>query len=149
MRYLLDTVTLIRHFSGQGKLGNAATRIFDQAETSGAEFYISAATLMEIIYLAEKKRIPINLEEIFNEIEGNALYTIVDLTPEILRVAAGMTCCELHDRLILATAKWLEIPVISANSKLSDMAGVTAIWDDNPRLKCRMHRTPRTSIITS
>lgn len=129
MRYLLDTVTLIRHFSGQGKLGNAAQRILDRAETSGDEFFISAVTLMEIMYLAEKNRIPVKLEETLAKIEGNALYTVIDLSVDILRVAAGISFYELHDRLILATAKWLEIPVISSDSKFPDVDGITTVWN--------------------
>lgn len=128
MRYLLDTVTLIRHFSGVGKLGDSAQQILDRAETSGDEFFISAVTLMEIMYLSEKNRIPVDLEETLTKIEGSALYTVVELSADILRVAAGITFYELHDRLILATAKWLEVPVISSDGKFPDVEGIVTIW---------------------
>ncbi len=128
MRYLLDTVTLIRHFSGVGKIGDSAQQILDRAETSGDEFFISAVTLMEIMYLSEKNRIPVNLEETLTKIEGSALYTVVELSADVLRVAAGISFYELHDRLILATAKWLEVPVISSDSKFPDVEGIVSIW---------------------
>lgn len=34
MQYLLDTVAVIRYFSGAGKIGLAATKIFEQFEQS-------------------------------------------------------------------------------------------------------------------
>ena len=54
---------------------------------------------------------------------------IINLVPEILRVAQTIQFYELHDRLILATAKWLDIPVISSDSKFENVAGIRVIWD--------------------
>jgi len=36
---------------------------------------------------------------------------------------------ELHDRLILATAKWLDIPIISIDSKFKNIHDIETIWD--------------------
>lgn len=36
---------------------------------------------------------------------------------------------ELHDRMILATAKWLDIPIISSDKKFADVDGIKVIWD--------------------
>lgn len=52
MQYLLDTVTVVRHFSAMGKIGNEARKILSSPESS---FIISVISLMEIMYLAEKK----------------------------------------------------------------------------------------------
>jgi PIN domain nuclease of toxin-antitoxin system len=70
---------------------------------------------MEVMYLAEKNRININLQETLDMIESSAKYTIIDLTPEILQVVENINFYELHDRLILATAKWLEIKILSSD----------------------------------
>lgn len=129
MRYLLDTMTVIRHFSGTGTLGNTAQHILDQIETSEDEFFISVVSLMEIMYLSEKKRIPIDLDATLTKIESSGIYTIVELSADILRVATSVQFYELHDRLILATAKWMEIPVISSDGKFPDVAGITTVWN--------------------
>jgi predicted nucleic acid-binding protein len=128
MHYLLDTVTLIRHFSGEGHIGKTAQHIFDQAEISGDSFFISVITLMEVMYLAEKNRIPVNLGRTIDKIRGNTLYAIVDLSADILQVAQEITFYELHDRLILATAKWLDIPVISSDKKFHDVDKIQVVW---------------------
>lgn len=63
MRYLLDTVALVWHFTGSGKIGKKAARLLDTAGEGEHEFVISVISLMEVMYLAEKNRIEINLAE--------------------------------------------------------------------------------------
>jgi PIN domain nuclease of toxin-antitoxin system len=84
---------------------------------------------MEVMHLAEKKRITIDLQQTLNLIKHSNHYTIVNLTPEILITAETIDFYELHDRLILATAKWLDIPIISSDSLFPQVSGITVIWD--------------------
>lgn len=129
MRYLLDSVTIIRHFSGIGKIGRTALSILDDIEQQEDCLAISVISLMEIMYLAEKRRIEIDLQGTLNRIESSSKYMIINLVPEILRVAQTIQFYELHDRLILATAKWLDIPVIFSDSKFENVSGIRVIWD--------------------
>ncbi len=128
MQFLLDTVALVRHFSGKGKIGKKASHIFETLDESDNSLIISVISLMEVMYLAEKNRININLQETLDMIESSAKYTIIDLTPEILQVAENINFYELHDRLILATAKWLEIKILSSDRKFSKVEGIEVIW---------------------
>lgn len=126
MQYLLDTVTLIRHFTEFGKLGKKAMEVLNSREHT---FVISVVSLMEILYLSEKRRIKIDLIETLNRIELSSLYQIVDLTPDILKVANDLHFHELHDRLILSTAKWLDIPIISSDEKFKSVEGIKVFWN--------------------
>ena len=126
MQYLLDTVTIIRHFSEIGKLGKKAQEILDNEDNA---FVISVVSLMEILYLSEKRRIKIDLIETLNRIELSSLYQIADLTSDILKVANDLHFHELHDRLILATAKWLDIPIISSDEKFKSVDGIKVFWN--------------------
>lgn len=130
MNYLLDTVTLVRHFTEQGKIGKQAASILDGIEKNTTDkFSISVVSLMEVMYLAEKKRISIDLQQTLNLINTSNRYNIVNLTAEILITAETIDFYELHDRLILATAKWMDIPVISSDSLFPQVSGITVIWD--------------------
>ncbi|MDM8543305.1 PIN domain-containing protein [Desulfococcaceae bacterium HSG9] len=131
MRYLLGTVALVRHFTGKGKIGERASHILDNIEynENRDEFVISVISLMEVMYLAEKNRIEINLSETIDVIESSSKYTIANLNPDILRVAESTAFYELHDRLILATAKWLGIKIISSDGKFDSVEGVNVVWD--------------------
>ena len=126
MQYLLDTVTLVRHFTEIGKLGKKAQEILNSSDNT---FVISVVILMEILYLSEKRRIKIDLIETSDRIELSSLYHIADLTLEILKVANDLIFYELHDRLILSTAKWLDIPIISSDEKFKSVEGIQILWD--------------------
>ncbi len=74
MRYLLDTVALVRHFTGKGKIGKKAARILDalEDEDNNDEIVISVISLMEVMYLAEKNRIGIHLTETLDMIASSS-----------------------------------------------------------------------------
>ena len=101
MQYLLDTVTLIRHFTDEGKIGKEASLILSTIKGKENSFVISIISLMEIMYLAEKNRININLSETLNIIKSSYQYSIINLTPEILNVAQTLNFYELHDMKVL------------------------------------------------
>lgn len=104
MQYLAHTVTLVRHLSKAGKLGKAAKRILDEADKGQHHIFISVISLVEILYLSEKHRIPVDLGKALDSINYSQNYSVVDLTPDIVKFAAASACKELHDRLILSTA---------------------------------------------
>jgi len=128
MEYLLDTVTLVRYLSNTGKLPQKVKRIFDQAEKGLCTFSISTISIMEILYLAERKKIPISLEEVVEKIRLSSIYKIINLSTEIILAAQSVDFYELHDRLILATAKYLDIPIISSDTKFKEVEGIKVIW---------------------
>jgi predicted nucleic acid-binding protein len=129
MQYLLDTVTIIRHFSGRGRIGRTAAQILDTIEERDDLLVISVISLMEIMYLAKRNRITINLTETLERIESSSKYVIINLSPEILRVAESIVFYELHDRVLLATARWLDVPIISSDEAFENVPGIEAIWD--------------------
>ncbi len=129
MQYLLDTVTVVRHFTAKGKLGRQAARILKEIEQSNDFLVVSVISLMEIMYLSEKHRIELDLTETLELLRSSTKYIIVDLNPAILKVAEKIVFDELHDRLILATAAWLGIKIISSDSKFSTVAGIEVVWN--------------------
>jgi predicted nucleic acid-binding protein len=84
---------------------------------------------MEIMFLAEKNRISIDLNSTIDYIENSDAFTICNLVAEIIRVAEKVTFYEIHDRLLLATAKYLSIPIISSDSKFQQVSDIETIWD--------------------
>ena len=129
MVYLLDTVTVVRHFSGTGKIGRRASEVLATADSGNNLFAISAISLMEILYLAEKKRIQLDLAETVRAIQLSKNYLMVDLNHHVLSVATTIDFPELHDRLILATAKWMEVSILSSDRAFRDIDGIDVIWD--------------------
>ncbi|MCP3961649.1 MAG: type II toxin-antitoxin system VapC family toxin [bacterium] len=126
---LLDTVAVVRHLSGAGRIGREAARILDTVEEGSDLLLVSAVSLMEILYLSEKNRIPLDLGNTLDKIKASECYAVVDLNAEILKVAATLEYRELHDRLILATAKWFGVAVLSSDRDFEYVEGLQVIWD--------------------
>jgi len=52
MDYLADTVTVIRHFSGVGRIGRKARGILEGVEEGDHHLFLSTVSLVEILYLS-------------------------------------------------------------------------------------------------
>jgi PIN domain nuclease of toxin-antitoxin system len=128
MDYLLDTVAIIRHFSGHGRIGRKAKTIIGEAEQGKHTLLISVVSLFEIMYLAEKNRIKISLSNTLTLIQHKPCYRIADLSPEIVIEASGIKFYELHDRLILATAKYLNVGILSSDLRFDELKHPKRIW---------------------
>ena len=99
MEYLVDTVAIIRHFAKTGVIGKKAKQILRDADAGKNTIYISVISLVEILYLAERNKIPINFEEVKRRLNESDNYQVVDLSLDIVEVAKTIQGLELHDRL--------------------------------------------------
>ena len=84
---------------------------------------------MEIMYLSEKNRISIDLSKTLSIISEMQGYQIIDLNMEIIKTASQIKFYELHDRMIIASAKWLGIPLITSDSLFTNIKDIEVIWD--------------------
>ena len=128
MDYLADTVTVIRHFSGTGRIGKKARSILEGVEQGDHHLFLSTISLVEIIYLSEKKRIMINLGETLDIIDDSANYSVVDLTTEIVKFAEKVAFPEIFDRLIMSTAQYFNVPILTSDRAIRTSGLVEAIW---------------------
>jgi len=128
MDYLADTVTIIRHFSKAGRIGPAARLVLEGVEKGENNLFLSSVSLVEILYLAEKKRIGINLDDALITIKASSNYAIVDLTSNIISLATGINYPEIFDRLIISTAHYLNVPLITSDQAIRKSGLVETIW---------------------
>ena len=59
MHFLADTVAVIRRFANVGKIGKAAKSILLDADIGKNKILISIISMVEILYLSERNRIPL------------------------------------------------------------------------------------------
>lgn len=128
MECLADTVAIIRHFAKTGKIGLKAKRILKGADKGKNSIHISTISIVEIMYLAERKRIQVNLEDVIRKIQNSDNYYFVDLSVGIVEIAKTIKGLELHDRLIVATGKYLDYPILTCDKSLSSLKEVEVIW---------------------
>jgi predicted nucleic acid-binding protein len=111
--YVTDTQALVKFMMGKKVINEKANETFLSADKGECTIIIPAVVLMEVLYLFEKNRIEIGLLNIEDLLKCQN-YQFEPLSLEILKTASEMDDIpELHDRLIAATARYLDIPIIT------------------------------------
>jgi predicted nucleic acid-binding protein len=111
--YVTDTQGLVKFMMGQKVINDAAHHAYLSADKGEATIIIPAVVLMEVMYLFEKNRIKIGLLQTEDLMESQN-YQFEPLSIEILKTASEINdIAELHDRLIAATARHLDLPLIT------------------------------------
>ncbi len=129
MEYLADTVAIVRHLR-QRRLGKHAAQILEEADLGQHTIYLSAITLMEVLYLSESKRIDLRLGELVVRIASSPNYPLVPIGTEIVVTSEEIDDVpELHDRILAATARWLQVPVPTPDKVIAQSKHVQAIWE--------------------
>jgi PIN domain nuclease of toxin-antitoxin system len=129
MDYLADTVAIVRHLRSHPALGQEAAQILRDADAGLNRVYLSAITLMEILYLSEAGRIDVSLTELISTVSMSRNYVIVPVDSDILLAAVGIDDVpELHDRIIVATAKYLDIPILTGDQVIVKSRHIQTCW---------------------
>lgn len=111
--YVTDTQGLVKFMMGKKVINDVAHQAYLSADNGEANIIIPAIVMMEILYLFEKNRIQIGLFQTEDLMES-ANYQFEPLSFEILKTASEVNDIpELHDRLIAATAIYLDLPLIT------------------------------------
>jgi len=124
---VIDTQVLVWMHLAPEKLSRPAEKAINVAET----MVIPSISLWEISMLVHYGRmvLPCTPLEWFSNIYGLDTIHLQDITPQIA-VISGST--KMHgdpaDRLVVATAKAMDLPLVTADHKIRDLGLVTTIW---------------------
>lgn len=84
---------------------------------------------MEVLYLAESKRITIALPQLIEHADASQNYSIVPIDAHIVTTAIAIDDVpELHDRMLVATAANLQAPILTGDQVIARSRYVTTIW---------------------
>ncbi|HBY97219.1 MAG: type II toxin-antitoxin system VapC family toxin [Ardenticatenaceae bacterium] len=127
-----DTHGLIWYLENSSHLGPAASDAFDACDRGEIRVYIPTICLVEIVYLQEKQRIPADLKARLDaELRATSTgLVIAPLTAEVADAVARVLRVDvpdMPDRIIVATALQLGLPLISRDRKIQQ-AGIQTIW---------------------
>ena len=128
-----DTHALIWYICAPDKLSISALNALDRATNTGNLIYISAISLVEIVYLVEKNRLSKEvLNRILNALDspnmGIALVALDRKISENIKQIDRGTVPDMPDRIIAATALYLNIPLVTCDSKIQNLTSVSIIW---------------------
>jgi len=132
MSAVLDTHAAIWYLLDAKSLSDKVFSLIDAAAASGLPAYISAVTLVEVVYLVERGRIVANAFERFAQELGkeSPAFKVVPLDRDIagkLRTVSREAVPDMPDRIIAATALHLNLPLITRDRRLQ-AAGLKTIW---------------------
>lgn len=126
--YVADTVALVLFLENR-KSGAVAEQIFDSAEKAATIIHIPAMVFAEILYLSEKKRIATTLTDALDLTKNLPNFKELPIGGAILKAAAQITDIpELHDRIISASARFLNLELITSDKKIQNSNFVRTIW---------------------
>ena len=130
--YVADTHALLWYLSDSPLLGSEARRVFEETEQGRATILISAITLIEAIYLAEKKKVPPeNLKALIDKIQGSVNYLVAPVTFEVaiaIQEVAREKVSDMPDRIIVATTKNAQAKLITRDNNIRRSHIVETIW---------------------
>jgi PIN domain nuclease of toxin-antitoxin system len=132
VRGIADTHTVIWYVTPDERLSERAKTFIDVATSRGVKIGISSITLVEIVYLIEKGKIPAEsltkLVRVLNDPLG--AFIEIPLNLSIARTLTQVSAAQvpdMPDRIIAATAVNYRVPLISRDAKIQ-ASSVQTIW---------------------
>lgn len=111
------------------KMPAAVKNIFEKVESGTADLLIPAMVLAEIGYLSEKKRISASLLDVKKYLKTYSSAKVIPLSEEIIFVAFSITDIpELHDRIIAATAAYLNENIVTNDPIITRSKSLKVVW---------------------
>jgi len=129
---VLDTHILLWYLFDPKRLSNTALNAIRQSLAEGHSLHFSAISMVELIYLIDKGKLPLAfLERIRNDIaDKNTVLKVISLDFSIAMVLQKVSKArvpEMADRIIAATAVALEMPLITCDHVIL-ASGIRTIW---------------------
>ncbi len=127
-----DTHSAIWFLAKSVNISTVARQAMREATDAGEPNYVSAITLVEMSYLIEKGRLPEkDLTDLLSELQNpssNFELVPIDLAvTQSLRKISRSEVPDMPDRIIAATALYLNLPLVTRDGKIR-ATDLTTIW---------------------
>lgn len=126
--YVIDTHPLVWYFEDSPRLSSGAREAFDQIEYGKASGIIPTIVLAELVHLADKQRVSLNIHDTIDRIRVSSNYGIVSLNLTVILLMIPLKDYKIHDRVIVATTKSFEASLITKDEQIRKSKDVTCIW---------------------
>lgn len=127
-----DTHAIIWYLLDDPRLSQKALSYFITAEKKEHNIGISVITIVEMVYLTEKNKIPEQALIRFKNVveKGNNYINVIPMNREIAFLVSSISrkqVPDMPDRIIGATALHLDVPLITRDKKIKDSL-IETIW---------------------
>ena len=132
-RYVADTHSITWYLARNRRLSRRARRIFESAEEGYVQVLIPSIVLVEAIFLMQRWRIPeaqvLKLFELSEDTEASIC--VVPLNMAVAQAVSDfgpVAIPDMPDRIIAATARALDVPLITVDPIITESELVEVIW---------------------
>jgi PIN domain nuclease of toxin-antitoxin system len=129
---LADTHAALWDLIDDPRLSPPAKAVIQDAAVHGQKIGISSITLIEIVYLVEKGRVPLSAYDDLKQALADPAHVFEEVKVSVriadsMRRVSSKEIPDMPDRIIAATGLHLGVPVISRDSKIRS-ANLRTIW---------------------
>ena len=106
---------------------------YRQGPEQGDSIFVPSITIVELAYLLEKNRVPVDVIDKLREApdDESTSFRLAELTrgvaDDVQRIDRS-TVGDMPDRIIAATALHLGLPLITSDGNIQKLTNVTTIW---------------------
>jgi PIN domain nuclease of toxin-antitoxin system len=132
MNLVLDTHAVIWYLLDDLQLPPSIGQLIDQAAETGDSIFISAISLVEIVYLTERGRIAQeSYDRLARELNDDAsAFILVAVDAEVVKEMRNVrrsVVPDMPDRIIAANALHLRSPLVTRDRRLQSL-GMQTLW---------------------
>ncbi len=132
-RYVADTHSILWYLAKDRRLSKRARAVFQTAKEDRAQILVPSIVLVEAIFLMQRQRIPeAQVSKLFELSEDTeASICVVPLNMAVARAVGDfgpVAIPDMPDRIIAATARALNVPLITVDPIIAESELVEVIW---------------------
>lgn len=129
MLYVVDTHPLVWFLLDNDNLSEEAKKVFEGAEKEVNVLVIPTIVIAELLYISIKKGIEDKFYKLIEMIKNGTNYVTYNLDLEVILECKNITeIHEMHDKIIVSTARILKTPIITKDKEIIDSKYVKTIW---------------------
>jgi len=129
MNFITDTHALLWWFTNSPKLSQKIIDIFADCERGENIIFIPSIVIAEALSIFDKKRVFFNFRSLFKKLYESENFILIALDYPILQKMIDLNDIpELHDKIIVATAKHLNLPLITKDQTLQKLLHIKTVW---------------------
>jgi PIN domain nuclease of toxin-antitoxin system len=127
-----DTHAVIWYLMNDPRLSPAAFQAMQKAAAAGDYVFVSAITIVEVVYLIDKGRFPQSLltgvvNTLNDPMRELTLAVLDNEIAQTMQQIPRLVVPDMPDRIIAATALHMNLPLVTADHKIQ-AANIQTIW---------------------
>ena len=128
MIYVFDTHVLIWYFIGSKRLKRKLKERIEEVRNTGGRLLVPTIVIAEALAIAEKGKVEFDFQAMYQLIKDEPEFEIVGFTPEIMEEVMHTEIPEIHDRIIVATAKFYRAGLLTKDKIILESGEVEKLW---------------------